>query len=217
MKKALLAVTLAMVATAALASTPADLALVAVDHPGAPTLRRLLAADLMVVRDMESYLLVAVGSGEFALLDDFGLDWELLDSTTGGKTYYTVGVRSDAELQFFGPGVRILRFDGEEAVIEAEPGEAQKLSDEKLQIARVFFRPIRLAPVVKPIDLGMRIEPDPEPATPRMIAAPRPPATSMISSSRSGSTASTTSSGAASTTTTWWRRFRGRGIQARSW
>jgi hypothetical protein len=132
-------------ATGVVASNAAEDALVAVDQPAPGTTAALLAEDVMVVRDMERYLIVLAGSEDLEVLDDLGLDWAILDQPIDGRTYYTVTARDEARLKSIGAEIRILRFDGFDAVVEGSPEEVEKLAAGGLEIARVFMRPIRVA------------------------------------------------------------------------
>jgi hypothetical protein len=142
---ALLAAALMLLSAALLAAGPADMALVAVDNPAPGVAARLLERDIMVVRDMDTYLLVAAGREDLGLLDEMDLDWSVLDRSIRGKTYYTVGISRRATIREVNARVRVLRFDGREAVIEASEREAGSLSALGLEIARVFIRPIRVS------------------------------------------------------------------------
>ncbi|MFH1219154.1 MAG: M28 family peptidase [Candidatus Eisenbacteria bacterium] len=124
------------------------MALVSINNPGPETAARLLAADVMVVRDLERYLLVVAGDAEMATLNALGLDWTVVDRPIGGKTYYTVGVRQGTPIGNLEANARVLRFDGREAVIEAIPQEVEKVIGAGFEIARVFIRPIRVKAAV---------------------------------------------------------------------
>ena len=143
------------------AANPPDMALVAVSNPGPETAAMLLARDVMVVRDMERYLLAVAGPEKLRLMEDLGLDWDILDRSIRGKTYYTVGVGSRASIREVAAAVRVLRFDGNEAVVEASEREAEVLSALGLEIARVFIRPIQVPPVEMFMPLGMATQYDP--------------------------------------------------------
>ena len=147
MRKVYLLVFLLIVLAEVLVAGPSDMALIAVESPGAETTASLLAEDIMVVRDMDTYLLVVAGPEDLAVIDGLGLDWTMLDGPIVGKTYYTVGVGERATRSQIEARARLLRFDGSEAVIEASQEEAMGVAGLGLEIARVFIRPIRLAPV----------------------------------------------------------------------
>ena len=93
-RRGLLAGVLLLLVSAAISANSPDLALVAVDHPGPTTVATLLDADVMVVRDMQRYLLLAATPADLTRLDQLDLRWEMLDPSIAGKTYYTVGVGS---------------------------------------------------------------------------------------------------------------------------
>ena len=143
---------------------PADVseaALVAVENPGPGTAADLLARGIMVVRDMERYLIVVAGPEDIRTMDDLGLDWAVLDRRIDGKTYYTVTVGREARLREIPARIRVLRFDGFDAVVEAPPEEAMKLVAGGLDIARVFMRPVRAVsePKVRPLELPFQADP----------------------------------------------------------
>jgi hypothetical protein len=121
-----------------------DMALVAVNNPAPGTAADLLAEGVMVVRDLERYLLVVAGGREMAVLSNLGLSWAVLDRPIGEKTYYTVGVRQGAKLSDIEANARVLRFDGLEAVVETSSEEAAMIVGAGFEIARVFIRPIRV-------------------------------------------------------------------------
>ncbi|HVP58667.1 MAG TPA: M28 family peptidase, partial [bacterium] len=123
-----------------------ELALVSVNNPVSATAGQLLSSGIMVVRDMGRYLLVAARNQDLPTLSALGLEWTVLDSSTGTKTFYTVGLRAGAALADIEANSRVLRFDGQEAVIEASPDEAARIVGAGFDIARVFIRPIRVAP-----------------------------------------------------------------------
>ncbi len=127
--------------------------LVAVEASSPRTVRLLLDEGIMVVRDMELYLLVLADKSDFATLDRLAVSWELLDS--GGPAspdYYTVekrGPRNFDALRMI-EGVRVLRVDDFSAVIAASFEGADKVSGAKFDLAMVFRRTIRLASPEKP-------------------------------------------------------------------
>jgi hypothetical protein len=128
MRKVLVAVILLLAASEALAVDPPDMALVAVNNPGPETAAQLLAQDVMVVRDMERYLLAVAGPDDLRLMKDLGLDLTVLDSPISGKSYYTVGVGKRATSGQVAAHGRLLRFDGLEAVVEASQEGAMDLA-----------------------------------------------------------------------------------------
>jgi hypothetical protein len=123
----------------------ADMALIAVDDPEPGTAVVLLGEDVMVVRDLGTYLLVATGAEGLEVMDALGLDWSVLDASIESKTYYTVGVGTHATRAELEARARLLRFDANEAVIEGSEEEAMAVAGLGLEIARVFMRPIRVA------------------------------------------------------------------------
>lgn len=141
-------------------AAPPERALVAVLDPPAGTAARLVSDGLMVVRDLGDYLLVVADAGEVARIEALGLRPALLDRSVDGETYYTVaapgGLLGDA-----GPGVRVLRAGPHDAVIAAAPEAAEALAARGFEIARVFLRPIRIAPEAKPDRLAKTLVADP--------------------------------------------------------
>jgi len=122
-----------------------DGALVSVEHPAPGTAAALLAEGVMVVRDLERYLLVVATPPERARLSELGLSWRLLDESVAGRTYYTVLLRHASRAAELRRAVRVLRVDEWDAVIEAPPAEAERLAGSGFEIAKVFLRPIRPA------------------------------------------------------------------------
>jgi hypothetical protein len=141
---------------------PGDMALIAVNHPGEDTVGALLAENLMVVRDMETYLLVVTGDEGRRILDDMGLDWTVLDDSVEGKAFFTVGVGKEAPLSLIQTRARLLRFDGREAVVEASQAEASDLAAGGFDIARVFMRPVRQPAVERFVPLKAQVGYDPD-------------------------------------------------------
>jgi hypothetical protein len=145
-------------------SVPRELvetALVAVENPGPGTTADLLARGIMVVRDMERYLLVAAGTEDLIEMDEIALDWTMLDRSIDGKSYFTVTVARESRLLEIPARIRVLRFDGFDAVVEAPQDEAMKLVADGLDIARVFMRPVRTVsePRVRPLGLQTLADP----------------------------------------------------------
>jgi hypothetical protein len=130
---------------------PDDRMLVAVESPERGTSAALLTAGITVVADMERYLLVIASDEDLAKLEALSLRARILDDNINGKTYYTTAVRNDGVHNRIRTKVRVLRYDGIDAVIEAPPERAERIVAEGVDIARVFLRPIRLAPVEKPV------------------------------------------------------------------
>ncbi|MGD8394285.1 MAG: M28 family peptidase [Candidatus Eiseniibacteriota bacterium] len=150
-----------------IAAAPAERALVVVEHPSPGTVAALIDADVMVVRDMQRYVLVAAAPGDRSRLDALGLDWRVLDPVIGQKTYFTVGFTEDVDpAAMLPPGARLLRFDGAEAVVEGDPASIEH-AFHRQEIARVFMRPVRL-PAPRALTSGgaaprgARLTPDPE-------------------------------------------------------
>jgi leucyl aminopeptidase len=156
---AVLAAALAAAASPAAAAPLPGESLYLIESPTAGTAGTLLAADVMVVRDFESRLLVIAGPDRRAVLDELGLRATLLAPSVEGKTFYTVMLRG-ASLAERVPGVRILWADTDLAVIEATPEEADLVTGH-FEIARIFMRPIRLAPAAKPALRPELLVPDP--------------------------------------------------------
>jgi len=162
MRRFLAAVLLLVPIASAHASSPSEMALVVVTNPEPTTAARLLTEDVTVVRDMERYLLVAADRDDLARMERLGLRWELIDRPIEGKTYYTVAVGDVARLRQVGAAVRVLWSDRAGAVVEGPQTEVEKLAAAGFEIARVFMRPIRLAPEVKPPAFKGAREADPQ-------------------------------------------------------
>lgn len=150
---------LASAASPAASAPPASESFILVTDPTPSTAAALLGEDVMVVRDLERLLLAVAPPDHFALFDELDLSWQVLDASIAGKTYYTVDLRGGS-LAARVPGVRILWSDRDLAVIEATPEEADLVTG-YFEIARVFMRPIRLAPAAKPVMPSVLVEPDP--------------------------------------------------------
>ncbi|UCG53364.1 MAG: M28 family peptidase [Candidatus Latescibacterota bacterium] len=146
---------------ATILSAPDKTALVTIESRDPFIAERLLATDVMIVRDMGRYLLALADERGMATLDALGLRWEILDDDTEGKTYYTVDFRDEKRLRAAASRIRILKQDGLAGVIEASPREALTIAGDGCEIARVFLRPIRLSPVVKPMPRRAPAQPDP--------------------------------------------------------
>jgi len=125
------------------AVAPADAALVSIEGPSPGLAALLLDERVMVVRDMERYLLAVATERDRQLLARLGVTWRELDRTVGGRAYYTVTLPA-ARTEGLQERVRVLRSDGWDAVIEAPPAEAEALAGLGFEIARVFLRPIRV-------------------------------------------------------------------------
>ncbi len=134
--------------------------LVVVTDPAPSTARQLVEKGMMVVRDMERYLLVVATTDDLEKLSNLGLNWEVLDESIEGKIYYTVGIGERVKVEKVASLGRLLRFDGLEAVVEATPEEAQEIAALGLDIAKVFMRPIRFATEEKPFPKGFALEQD---------------------------------------------------------
>ncbi|MFH1843517.1 MAG: M28 family peptidase [bacterium] len=124
--------------------------LVAVTGHEPESLVMLSAADVMVVREMEGYLLAVVEPDQIDLMGELGLQVEILDGAVAGKTYYTVQYRHEAQRRQLESLVRVLYSDRNSAVFEALPAAAEMVSATGLEIARVFIRPVRPAPIFQP-------------------------------------------------------------------
>ncbi|MGQ9810582.1 MAG: M28 family peptidase [bacterium] len=134
--------------------------LVAVNNSSEDVIRQVMDRGIVVVRDLGSYFLAVADKEDMEKLSKLGLDWQLLDSSIDGKTYYTVGVGERVAVDDLARVAKILRFDGAEAVVEAEPEEAEKIAGLGLDIAKVFIRPIRLTIEEKPLQ-PLLLEADP--------------------------------------------------------
>lgn len=110
---------------------------------------------------MGSYLLVVAEPDRIEFEDDAPVSSALLDRSTAGKTYYTVAARGLTRDYLEAGGARVLRFDGVEAVVEAPAPVAEGFSEEGADIARIFMRPIRLAPERAPAEAAKTRAADP--------------------------------------------------------
>jgi len=140
---------LLLVVPASLAMQSMDRALVVIDDPPPAAKASLLADNIIVVGDMDRYLLALASSQDLKKIAEYGLDARILDGDVMGNTYYTASSRHllrDKIRQ----RIRILRDDGYDAVIEVEPQMAEWLAGQGVDIARVFLRPVHLAPPEKP-------------------------------------------------------------------
>ncbi len=161
MGKALLVTILLLAVSNVAAYAETEQALVSVDKAGPGTAPALLARDVMVVREMDHYILVAATPAARQVLSQLGLEWTVLDDSIEGKTYFTVGVGERATEAQVRAHSRVLRFDGREAVVEATQEEAMEVAGLGLEIARVFMRPVRLSAKEVFIPLGMAATYDP--------------------------------------------------------
>lgn len=134
--------------------------LVAVNNCSEDVIAEVMERGILVVRDLGSYFLAVASSEELEILTQLGLDWQVLDDSIDGKTYYTVGIGARVAIEDVGKVARVLRFDGAEAVIEATPQEAQEIVGLGLDIAKVFIRPIRLTKKEIPLQ-PLFLTPDP--------------------------------------------------------
>ena len=134
---------LILFAAGAISAGAADRSLVVIEHPAPESAAELIGADVMVVRDMERYLIEVVTPEELALLSDEGLVWNMLDPSMEGKTYYTVTMRNESQLPELEKLGRVLRSDRFDAVVEADFDEANRIAWSGFEIAKVFVRPIR--------------------------------------------------------------------------
>jgi hypothetical protein len=140
-----------------------DAALVSIEAPGPGTAATLLSREVMVVRDLERYLLVVTETQDLERMRDLGLTVRVLDEPIGSKTYYTVGLRDPAQLAELQRLARVLRSDAWDAVVEASPAEALEIVGAGFEIAKVFLRPIRPARIDRAAAPRLRaITPDPE-------------------------------------------------------
>ncbi|MFH1680292.1 MAG: M20/M25/M40 family metallo-hydrolase [Candidatus Eisenbacteria bacterium] len=143
MMKGLVVALLLLLASQATAS-PANEALVVV--PGAlPGLAaRLQGEGITVVRDLDRFLIATAAPEAIARLEGLGVKHEILDPSIDSKTFYTVLVRNERGLGALSSRTAVLFSDGIDAVVRAEPGEAEALAAEGFEIARVFMGPARV-------------------------------------------------------------------------
>jgi len=127
-----------------------DRMLVSIDNPTPDMIKQLLADDVLVTRNLGRYLVAVATVEQLQRLSSRGLSIDVLDSSTQGKDYYTVTLRNQDQATWLGDNARLLRQDSVDAVIEATANEAGAVSSAGLDIAKVFMRPIRLAPEAKP-------------------------------------------------------------------
>ncbi len=147
-KRLIAAILLVVLADTSLAAVPA---LVIVRNPRPGTAASLLAADVMVVDNADRRLLVVARPGDTEILQSLGLRWSILDPDVTGKTYYTTSIRNGSDRSAVTSLVRVLGWEGVDAVFEATPAEAARLAGEGFDIARVFLRPVRVAPPTRPL------------------------------------------------------------------
>jgi hypothetical protein len=144
------------------ASGPVGKILISVEHPGPLTTEKLQRDGVTVVRDMGRYLIAVAGPDQLELMESSGMELAILDRDISGKTYYTVGVGERVSINSVASVGRVLRFDGVEAVIEASQEEALEIAAMGLEIARVFMRPIRIAPEERRLPAPLVMQADPE-------------------------------------------------------
>lgn len=149
MRRGPLAIALLLLITGSMAAPlsveSAERSLVSVDNPSPGLLKELLARNIMVVRDLGSYLLLVTETEELGFLEDIGVQWEMLDGGTTGKSYYTIAAQEGLSRENLAAGgARVLRFDGVEAVVEAPAPVAEGFAERGAHIARVFMRTVRL-------------------------------------------------------------------------
>ncbi len=145
MKRAWFGLVVAVLVGHAAAGQASEQMFVSVEAPTLETAATLLADDIMVVRDLERYLLVVVDDDGLARLAQRALTYSILDQTVADKSYYIVALRNQDQMTWLESRARILRRDDFEAVIEATPDEADFVSRHGLDIAKVFMRPLRLS------------------------------------------------------------------------
>ena len=138
-----------------------DRSLILVPTPPPSMLGELLAEEILVVQNGESYLLVVGNGTEIDRIERLGGVAQVLDTNTEGRSYYTVISRgapartelgaprvlyevpaAPAEADTPLPGPDALRA----TIVEATPEEAAALSATGAEIARIFLRPVRLSP-----------------------------------------------------------------------
>jgi hypothetical protein len=127
-----------------------DRMLVSIEQPTPDMIKQMLADDVLVTRDLGRYLVAVITAEQYQQLSNRGLTIDVLDPSTDGKNYYTVTLRNLEQAAWLRDNARLLRQDSIDAVIEATAREADTVSGAGLDIAKVFMRPIRLAPEIKP-------------------------------------------------------------------
>ncbi|MCP4290658.1 MAG: M28 family peptidase [bacterium] len=127
-----------------------DRMLVSIEQPTPDMIKQMLADDILVTRDLGRYLVAVTTAEQYRQLSNSGMTIDVLDSSTDGKNYYTVSLRNQEQASWLRDNARLLRQDSVDAVIEATASEADAVSSAGLDIAKVFMRPIRLAPETKP-------------------------------------------------------------------
>jgi hypothetical protein len=143
MLKVLVAALLLFLASVAAASPTNEALVVVVDAP--PGLAfRLQNEGVTILRDMDRFLIVAAGPGEIARLEELGVKHEIADPSIETKTFYTVFVRDETGLAAVSSGARVLYSDGIDALVQAEPSEAEALAARGFEIARLFTDPARV-------------------------------------------------------------------------
>ncbi len=135
-------------------SLPADSpcgSLIVIPDPSAETTAELVRAGLPVLRDMGTFLIVQGKSGVAREIDNRRIDHLVVQEETSGKSYYTVGRRGSGPLTESGrtSDFEILFEAGTDLLIRANPETAESISAAGHDLARLFFRPIRL-PAARP-------------------------------------------------------------------
>ena len=148
-------------ASPALSSEPKVRALVLVETAGPKTAGELLAEGFVVVREFNGRLLALATDEERARIESKGLGCTILDTDTAGNTYYTAWLHDAETARSAAPLMTVLVRDGLEVVLRASPKEAERLAAAGVELARVFFTPMRANPETGPILPPVPIVPDP--------------------------------------------------------
>ncbi|MBM3319693.1 MAG: M20/M25/M40 family metallo-hydrolase [Candidatus Eisenbacteria bacterium] len=160
MLKGLVAALLLGLASLAAASS-ANKALVVVVEAPPGLAARLQDEGVTILRDMDRFLIVAAGPREIARLEELGIEHEIADVSMDTKTFYTVSVRDAKGLAAVSTAVRVLYSDGIDALVRAEPEEAEALAAVGFEIARVFTDPARVRSAEEAPRAAKRLTADP--------------------------------------------------------
>jgi len=137
-----------------IAADPPGRDLAVITDPAPTTAADLLAADVMVVRDMERYLIVVYQPHAVDQFVRLGLAWQRLPASQSGLDPYTVGFRSRAQFDEIADRVEVLWHDDREAIFAATSEQAVEVAALGLDIACVFLRPIRPSRTLAAADDG---------------------------------------------------------------
>jgi hypothetical protein len=111
------------------------------DHPPPGAAATLLDAGVIVLRDLESYLVALATPAELEALKALRVGYQAVDEDPEGKTYYVAtlhrGVTIDGSL------ATVLFHSPVGALIEATPEQAHALSAQGVELAKLIATPMR--------------------------------------------------------------------------